>query len=150
MARIRVTKEFHFEAAHFLPGYDGLCANMHGHSYRLLVTLRGNILKDENSPKNGMVMDFSVLKSIVEREILGVLDHSLIVRRSTYSLPAQSCPFRIVELEEQPTSENLLLWIVKRLQASFPPQAELYRVCLYETVTSCAEWVMEDNYTYVI
>ena len=66
MERIRVTKEFHFEAAHFLPGYDGLCANLHGHSYRLLVTLRGEILKDATSPKNGMVIDFSVLKGIVD------------------------------------------------------------------------------------
>ena len=99
MARIRVTKEFHFEAAHFLPGYDGLCANLHGHSYRLLVTLRGEILKDATSPKNGMVIDFSVLKGIVERNILQVLDHSLIVRKHTYDLPATCTHFRILELD---------------------------------------------------
>ncbi len=145
MARIRVTKEFHFEAAHFLPGYDGLCANLHGHSYRLLVTLRGEILKDATSPKNGMVIDFSVLKGIVERNILQVLDHSLIVRKHTYDLPAICTHFRILELDDQPTSENILLWIVERLRTALPQQVELFRVRLYETATSCAEWTVEDN-----
>ncbi|MFC2413106.1 MAG: 6-pyruvoyl tetrahydropterin synthase family protein [Bacteroides sp.] len=145
MARIRVTKEFHFEAAHFLPGYDGLCANLHGHSYRLLVTLRGEILKDATSPKNGMVIDFSVLKGIVERNILQVLDHSLIVRKHTYDLPATCTHFRILELDDQPTSENILLWIVERLHSALPQQVELFRVGLYETATSCAEWTVEDN-----
>lgn len=145
MARIRVTKEFHFEAAHFLPGYDGLCANLHGHSYRLLVTLRGEILKDATSPKNGMVIDFSVLKGIVERNILQVLDHSLIVRKRTYDRPATCTHFRILELNDQPTSENILLWIVERLRTALPQQVELFRVRLYETATSCAEWTVEDN-----
>ena len=145
MARIRVTKEFHFEAAHFLPGYDGLCANLHGHSYRLLVTLRGEILKDATSPKNGMVIDFSVLKGIVERNILQVLDHSLIVRKHTYDLPATYTHLRILELDDQPTSENILLWIVERLHSALPQQVELFRVGLYETATSCAEWTVEDN-----
>lgn len=145
MARIRVTKEFHFEAAHFLPGYDGLCANLHGHSYRLLVTLRGEILKDATSPKNGMVIDFSVLKGIVERNILQVLDHSLIVRKHTYALPATCTHLRILELDDQPTSENILLWIVERLRTVLPQQVELFRVRLYETATSCAEWTVEDN-----
>jgi len=145
MPRIRVTKEFHFEAAHFLPGYDGLCANLHGHSYRLLVTLRGEILKDITSPKNGMVVDFSDLKAIVEREVVTVLDHSLITRRGTYIPPSACTSFKMLELEAQPTSENLLLWIVERLRYALPPSVELYRVGLYETATSCAEWVAEDN-----
>ena len=145
MARIRVTKEFHFEAAHFLPGYDGLCANLHGHSYRLLVTLRGEILKDATSPKNGMVIDFSVLKGIVERNILQVLDHSLIVRKHTYDLLATCTHFRILELDDQPTSENILLWLVERLRTVLPQQVVLFRVRLYETATSCAEWTVEDN-----
>ena len=120
MERIRVTKEFHFEAAHFLPGYDGLCANLHGHSYRFL-------------------------KGIVERNILQVLDHSLIVRKHTYDLPATCSHFRILELDDQPTSENILLWIVERLRTALPQQVELFRVRLYETATSCAEWTVEDN-----
>ena len=142
--RLRVTKEFHFEAAHFLPGYDGLCANLHGHSYRLLVTLRGEVLEDAHSPKDGMVMDFSLLKTIVEREVVSMLDHTLVVRKGTSPL-ATSASCRFLELSLQPTSENLLAWIVSRLLGALPPKLELFSVRLYETATSCAEWCCEDE-----
>ena len=55
---IRLTKEFTFEAAHALEGYDGLCREIHGHSYRLFVTVKGTPCADESNPKFGMVMDF--------------------------------------------------------------------------------------------
>ncbi len=142
--RLRVTKEFHFEAAHFLPGYDGVCANLHGHSYRLAVTLRGEALDDAQSPKDGMVIDFSLLKQVVEREVIAVLDHALIVRRGTSPIVKEYAYFRLLELDCQPTSENILLWIVKRLHGAFPAVLELYSVRLYETASSCAEWCVED------
>jgi len=59
MSTIRVTKEFRFEAAHALTGYDGVCKNIHGHSYELSVTLTGNPIHRNDSPKNGMVIDFN-------------------------------------------------------------------------------------------
>ncbi len=142
--RLRVTKEFHFEAAHFLPGYDGLCANLHGHSYRLFVTIRGEVLADEQSPKDGMVMDFSLLKTIVEREVISVLDHTLVIRNGTSPI-ATNATMRILQLPLQPTSENLLAWIVSRLLGALPPKLELFSVRLYETATSCAEWCCEDE-----
>ena len=64
---IRVTKEFTFEMAHVLWNYDGPCKNVHGHSYRLFVTLSGFPADNPDNPKNGMVMDFSDLKSIVKK-----------------------------------------------------------------------------------
>ena len=73
---IRITKEFCFEMAHLLSNYDGLCKNLHGHSYRLMVTVKGNISQDETSPKHGMVMDFSVLKRIVKDEIVDKCVHA--------------------------------------------------------------------------
>ena len=51
MARIRLTKEFSFESAHALDGYDGLCREIHGHSYRLFVTIKGEPSCEENDPK---------------------------------------------------------------------------------------------------
>jgi len=146
MPRLRITKEFHFEAAHFLPGYDGLCANLHGHSYRLYITLRGAILNAPQSPKDGMVLDFSVLKSIVEHSVVNVLDHALIARRGTDILTSDaSTNFRILYLEQQPTSENLLLWIVNRLHENLPTGLELYAVKLCETATSSVEWSLADT-----
>ena len=64
---IRVTKEFPFEMAHVLWNYDGPCKNVHGHSYRLFVTLSGFPTDNKDNPKNGMVIDFSDLKSIVKK-----------------------------------------------------------------------------------
>ncbi len=63
---IRITKEFRFEMAHALWNYDGLCRNLHGHSYILRVTVKGQPIADSNHPKFGMVMDFGDLKAIVK------------------------------------------------------------------------------------
>ena len=74
--KIRITKQFNFETAHALYGYDGLCKNVHGHSYKLYVTVIGNPIDDPNHKKNGMLIDFSDLKKIVKKKIVSVLDHS--------------------------------------------------------------------------
>ena len=73
MTVIRLTKEFSFEAAHALDGYDGPCREIHGHSYRLFVTVKGCPAAGEGDPKCGMVMDFGVLKRIVNEEIVSHL-----------------------------------------------------------------------------
>ncbi len=65
MQNIRITKIFHFEMAHALNNYDGLCRNIHGHSYKLRVTLIGQPSNDKTSPKKGMLIDFSDIKKIV-------------------------------------------------------------------------------------
>ena len=64
MTIIRVTREFSFEMAHVLKGYDGPCKNVHGHSYHLFVTLSGIPVNDKSDPKNGMVIDFNVISEI--------------------------------------------------------------------------------------
>ena len=74
MTKIRLTKEFSFEAAHLLEGYDGACREIHGHSYRLFVTVRGVPVCDGRNPKLGMVMDFGQLKRIVGEEVVQRLD----------------------------------------------------------------------------
>lgn len=79
MTLIRITKKFDFEMAHALMGYDGLCKNIHGHSYKLFVTVTGRPLQDDKSPKNGMVLDFSLLKDIVKKSIIEKYDHSLVL-----------------------------------------------------------------------
>ncbi len=78
---VRVTKEFSFEMAHVLLNYDGPCRNVHGHSYRLFVTLSGIPLDDQENPKNGMVLDFKDLKNIIRKEIINVFDHSVVVSK---------------------------------------------------------------------
>ena len=80
MAAIRLTKEFSFEMAHTLAGYDGPCREIHGHSYKLFVTVKGEPVADAAEPKYGMVMDFGELKRIVGRLIVDRYDHALVMR----------------------------------------------------------------------
>ena len=70
---IRISKEFRFETGHALFGYDGLCKNVHGHSYKLTVTLIGKPIIDSNNVKFGMIMDFSDLKKIIKRCVVCLL-----------------------------------------------------------------------------
>ena len=78
---IRITKEFKFEMAHALYGYDGLCKNIHGHSYRMWVTIKGNVLEKNNHTKNGMVIDFGELKKIINDCIVDKYDHSFVLNK---------------------------------------------------------------------
>ena len=74
MQTIRITKIFSFETGHALYGYDGKCRNVHGHSYKLYVTVIGSPIQDNSNVKFGMVIDFSDLKKIVKEEIVDIFD----------------------------------------------------------------------------
>ena len=151
MSVIRVTKEFTFEAAHALYNYDGQCSNIHGHSYRLFVTVKGSPVCDINHPKNGMVMDFSCLKEIVNRHVIEPLDHSLMVYNLSpqadirTSLAGKGVGMKIVECPYPPTCEMLLSDLAVKTKASLPDGVELHRLRLHETATSYAEWCASDN-----
>jgi len=146
MARIRLTKIFTFEMAHILEGYKGLCSNMHGHSYIMHVTISGEPNADASSPTYGMVMDFKDLKSIVNEEIVGRLDHSLMVRAGSEAAKrVEGLSERIVVVDYQPTCENMVTDFANRIMAKLPVNVQLCTVRLYETATSFAEWHAEDN-----
>lgn len=146
---IRLTKEFTFESAHALWGYDGKCREIHGHSYRLFVTVKGEPSTDVNDPKLGMVMDFGVLKSIVNEQIISRLDHSFVMRNTTEALSlAENMKGQftnVVVVDYQPTCENMLLDFAARLKAALPEGITLHSLRLHETATSYAEWYAEDN-----
>lgn len=148
MAIIRLTKEFSFEAAHALGGYDGPCREIHGHSYRLFVTIKGEPSTDPTNPKQGMVMDFGVLKKIVHEEIISRFDHALVLRSSTDEelLRVLASQFNnVVEVEYQPTCENMLDDFARRISMRLPAGVVLHSLRLHETATSYAEWFAEDN-----
>lgn len=149
MAVIRLTKEFSFEAAHALEGYDGACREIHGHSYRLFVTVKGTPSADCADPKCGMVMDFGVLKGIVGEEIVSRMDHALVLRRTEEGAPLRKALkgrfCNIVEVDYQPTCENMLDDFATRLRARLPQGVTLFSLRLHETATSFAEWFAADN-----
>ena len=149
MAKIRLTKEFSFESAHALDGYDGLCREIHGHSYRLFVTIKGEPICEEGNPKMGMVMDFGDLKRIVNSEIVDRLDHSFVLRDSEQNMELKAmlgAKFnKVVLVDYQPTCENMLADFAARLQKALPANVQLYSLRLHETATSYAEWYASDN-----
>ncbi len=146
---IRLTKEFTFESAHSLEGYDGACREIHGHSYRLFVTIVGEPIADVQSPKCGMVIDFGDLKRIVNSEIISRLDHSFVMRRTAQSerlAEVMSAQFRnVILVDYQPTCENMLTDFAARIASELPHGVALHSLKLHETATSYAEWYASDN-----
>jgi len=148
MTNIRVTSEFRFEMAHSLWNYDGPCKNIHGHSYKLYVTVAGKPLKNKSHPKNGMVIDFSELKKIIEENVINHFDHSIIISSEAGKPEIKQASklfdkFYIVDY--QPTCENLLLHITEIIKSKLPGKIKLISVKLRETDTSYAEWYASDN-----
>ncbi len=146
---IRLTKEFSFESAHALEGYDGACREIHGHSYRLFVTVKGEPIDDLNSPKCGMVIDFGDLKRIVNKQIISRLDHAFVMRRSErgeqIAKDLSSAFSNVVLVDYQPTCENMLTDFAMRISQELPEGVELFALKLHETATSFAEWYASDN-----
>lgn len=133
-----------------LEGYDGLCREIHGHSYKLFVTVKGEPESDPSSPKLGMVMDFGDLKRIVNEQIVGRLDHSFMMRNTLAAediLNQLSYRFaKIVLTDYQPTCENMLSDFAERLLGALPENIELCSLRLHETASSYAEWHASDNF----
>lgn len=144
--KIRVTKRFEFEAAHSLHGYDGACRYVHGHSYVLEVTVAGSPSQLEDDPKLGMVMDFGILKQIVNEQIIDRFDHCLMLRNNAPIAAAIKASYGKVELfDMQPTCENILAFFVELLIHRLPATVSLHSMKLSETRSSFAEWYASDQ-----
>jgi len=141
---VRITKEFRFEMAHALLGYDGPCRDIHGHSYRLLITLKGKTAT--GGPKDGMVFDFSDLRQIVNEHIVRRFDHALVLHEKASAELMQSLQdHNLIPLSFQPTCERLCIYFADMLTRELPETVALHHLTLYETATSFAEWYAEDN-----
>ena len=116
-----VTKIFEFEACHHLPHYKGACHNLHGHSYKLEVTVGGTIKEDGN--KRGMVIDFKDLKKIVKEVAVDKYDHA-----------------NLNDFFPNPTAEIMVEQIALDIMENLPTEVFLDSVKLWETSTSYAEY----------
>ena len=145
---IRITKEFKFEMAHALMGYDGPCKNIHGHSYELKVTVAGYPIDKPSHPKLGMVMDFGDLKKIVRKTVIDEFDHALVLNTKMPNLLLDELKEnfeKIILLDYQPTSELMVIDFAERIKSLLPESIELKYLLLRETVTSYAEWYADEN-----
>ncbi|MBQ2482968.1 MAG: 6-carboxytetrahydropterin synthase [Bacteroidales bacterium] len=146
MSIIRITREFSFEGAHALGGYDGKCCHIHGHSYRMAVTVSGNPIEDDNSPKKGMVLDFTDLKKIVNENIIDKFDHALVMKEGALLAEDIGRVYgNVVIVDFQPTSEMLVIHFADIVKSLLPEGIQLHSIKLWETEKSCAEWYAEDN-----
>jgi len=146
---IRVTKSFNFETAHALYGYDGKCKNIHGHSYKLYVTVKGTPIADNSNPKFGMVIDFGDIKKIVKAEVVDLFDHAILLNENSphkalgEQLIAEG--HKVIFTPYQPSCENMLIDMVNRIKPHLDSSVQLQGLRLHETETSYAEWLAEDN-----
>ena len=119
-----IIKEFEFDAAHYLPEYHGKCEKLHGHTYKLVVKLKGQ------PDAEGMVMDFLVLKRIVTEKVLSVLDHAC-----------------LNDVLPQPSAENIALWVWAHLENELRrDNACLSAVEVWETKTSGVVYQGENSH----
>lgn len=137
-----VTKEFTFDCAHMLEGHPGLCRNLHGHTYKLCVTVsKVRDLQDD------MVVDFSNLKEIVTDKIISRFDHAVILNTNSKDVFEQDLITLVqlhnkkwVPVKYRPTAENMIEDFHKEL---FRPLKDIgvsiQRLRLYETPTNYAE-----------
>lgn len=142
---LRLTKEFGFEMAHALPAYEGKCRNIHGHSYKLFVTVEGAPLHQPGASADGMVFDFGALKALVGQYVVEPFDHALVLPRLEGA--AEEPAFggygaKLVLVDFQPTTENLLVHFASLLQGRLPAGVRLHSLKLCETATSCAELIL--------
>jgi 6-pyruvoyltetrahydropterin/6-carboxytetrahydropterin synthase len=149
MSNIRITKQFSFETGHALYGYDGKCKNVHGHSYRLDVTVIGQPISDNTNVKFGMVIDFTDLKKIVKEEIVDVFDHATVFNKNTPHIELarefQKRDHNVLLVDYQPTSEMMVIDFADKIQKRLPTSIALHSLKLHETATSYAQWFASDN-----
>ncbi len=149
MSNIRITKQFSFETGHALYGYDGKCKNVHGHSYKLSVTVIGQPISDASNVKFGMVIDFSDLKKIVKEEVVDVFDHATVFNKNTphveLAAELKNRGHHVILVNYQPTSENMVTDFAQKIKDRLPATIKLHSLKLQETDTSFAEWYASDN-----
>lgn len=134
---LTITKSVRFDAAHVLTNHGGLCRNLHGHTYRVDVSVR-----QAESDRSDMVMDFKDVKHICEEAVLAKFDHAFIydetsAGESEIAAVVKKNGMRTAALPFRSTAENLARWIFGELQPRIPG---LHSVRVYETADSCAEY----------
>ncbi len=141
---MRVSKEFRFDAAHRLLGHHGRCAWLHGHGYRLVVTVEAAQLDSLD-----MVLDFDDLAAVVRGTVLDRWDHSTLLRHDDPLVPAlatvqAAAPDRLVLLADNPTAEVLAREAFAAIGKALPERVVLASVVVWETPTSRSEYRGDD------
>ncbi len=141
------TKEFTFDAAHMLSGHNGLCRNLHGHTYRVEVTVsygKGEVIPD--GPSEGMIIDFKKLKTKLNEDIFDKMDHAYIynslggVDENAIADLCKTLNMKVYDMANRPTAENMAEYFLGMANTSLQQfDVEVISVRVWETPTSYAE-----------
>ena len=135
---ITISRDYYFSAAHILPNHKGKCARLHGHNYRLVVTVRASSLADKGS-EEGMVIDFGNLDLIV-KPIVAQLDHRFLARGDEWPFSGRPLSDDCCYVGVRTTAENLAAWLGRWIGKELEPPVYLYKITLWETDRNCATW----------
>jgi 6-pyruvoyltetrahydropterin/6-carboxytetrahydropterin synthase len=143
---MQITTRLEFDAGHRIPCHKSQCRNLHGHRYAIEITLSGDIIQQENTSENGMVMDFSDVKAIARRAVVDVWDHAFLVYRHDTDVLRflnSLADHKTVIMGSVPTAENMAAEAFRILkteyQDTYGNHLKLERVRLYETPNSWAD-----------
>lgn len=147
-----ITRRLEFDAGHRIPDHKSQCRHLHGHRYALEVTLEGEIITRPGDPANGMVMDFSEVKSLAKKHLVDLWDHAFLVFRGDKQVVdfLSSMPdHKTVVLDCIPTAENLAAEAFARLDTAYRDtygnHLRLQRVRLYETPNCWVDALRKDD-----
>jgi len=136
MFMLTITKIFNFEAAHRITDYKGDCRHLHGHSYKLEVSVSINDMGVRD-----MLMDFKDLKEMVKKTVVQLWDHALILKDNEANhRDFDQIEGKIYWMLTEPTAERMVMWIADRLAIELPDPLQLTCIKLYETAGSYAQW----------
>ncbi len=143
---LSITRKLEFDAGHRIPDHKSQCRNLHGHRYTLEITLVGEVIDEEGSSDNGMIMDFSDVKALAKEHLVDIWDHAFLVyakdamvRDFLATLPGH----KTVIIEQIPTVENLARTAFNILKAVYQDRygtgLRLHKLVLHETPNCWAE-----------
>lgn len=141
-----ITRRLEFDAGHRIPDHKSQCRHLHGHRYAIEITLSGSVIDKAGDASNGMVMDFSQVKSLAKEHLVDQWDHAFLAYAGDHAIVGflASLPdHKTVLLDRVPTAENLARIAFERLDSvyrdTYGNHLQLERVRLYETPNCWAD-----------
>ena len=143
---MQITRRIEFDAGHRIPDHQSQCRHLHGHRYAIEITMAGDVIQSDGLPMNGMIMDFSEIKSLAIQHLIDAWDHAFLAYRGdtpVVDFLATLSNHKTVLLEVVPTAENLAILAFSKLNAvyldTYGSHLRLEHVRLYETPNCWAD-----------
>lgn len=143
---ITITRKLEFDAGHRIPDHKSQCRNLHGHRYTLEITLLGEVIEEEGSSDNGMIMDFSDVKALAKAHLVDIWDHAFLVYAKDSAVRnflATIPDHKTVVIDKIPTVENLARTAFDTLRSVYQDRygtgLRLQKLVLHETPNCWAE-----------